>query len=400
MNRSNGILEGQPTLKLPDNSPSPMHLQPFPPSTPRRNGQVSMATFSPVNENGSFAFDRVLKTGKVHRRIKHKHVSALALLSCTFLTLTNIYQAFRASWKPGHLVLRPNLLSVYKDEEATRLKLSITLSEVTAVAPFKSPRSKREHLFAVYCSSKNYRFQAASQKDAEDWIQRIRSETRLDEEEAALLALSKKDQAESAATKRAPIEDATDLSETDAVNRPSSPELGASLSPNTQAKGYAYPPDYSANDMTSEWSDGPSTGPNLRSKRSANNLSSAAGPKDGQASLPRENSRNADLGVLRDPERVICNGYLQCLRTKGGVRQWKRYWVVLRPKSLGFYKDDQVSTTSIEKKKKKKNPFREKLTGMDRNTAPTKSSPCLKSSMQQTQIRPRTRKRPKTTVCR
>lgn len=263
--------------------------------------------------------------------------------------LANVYQAFRASWKPGHLVLRPNLLSVYKDEEATRLKLSITLSEVTAVAPFKSPRSKRDHLFAIYCASKNYRFQAASQKDAEDWIQRIRSETRLDEEEAALLALSQKDQAESTAAKGGPIEDAADLSETDPAGRPSSPELGASLSPNTQSKGYAYPPDYSANDMTSEWSDGPSTGPipNLRPKRSANNLSSAPGAKDGQASLPRENSRNADLGVLRDPERVICNGYLQCLRTKGGVRQWKRYWVVLRPKSLGFYKDDQVSTTSI-----------------------------------------------------
>lgn len=80
MNRSNCTPEGHPTLKLPDNSLSPMHLQPFPPSTPMRNGQISMATFSPVNENGSFAFDRVLKTGKVHRRIKHKHVSALAHL--------------------------------------------------------------------------------------------------------------------------------------------------------------------------------------------------------------------------------------------------------------------------------------------------------------------------------
>lgn len=80
MNRSNGTSEGHPTLKLPDNSP--MHLQPFPSSTPLRNGQISMATFSPVNENGSFAFDRVLKTGKVHRRIKHKHVSAA--LASTF----------------------------------------------------------------------------------------------------------------------------------------------------------------------------------------------------------------------------------------------------------------------------------------------------------------------------
>lgn len=91
----------------------------------------------------------------------------------------------------------------------------------------------------------------------------------------------------------------------------------------------------------SEWSDGPSTNNNLRSKRSANNLSSSV-PKERQSSLPLDSSRNADLGVLRDPERVLCNGYLQCLRIKGGVRQWKRYWVVLRPKSLGFYKNEQV----------------------------------------------------------
>ena len=146
-----------------------------------------------------------------------------------------------------------------------------------------------------------------------------------------------------------PIEETTDHSESDHVNgRPSSPELGATLSPNIHSKQYAYLPDYSANDMTSfsEWSDGPSTGTNLRSKRSKNNLSSSA-PKPRQPSLPREGSRNADLGALRDPERVLCNGYLKCLRTKGAVRQWKRYWVVLRPRTLGFYKDDQVSSSSF-----------------------------------------------------
>lgn len=31
---------------------------------------------SPVNENGSFEFDRVLKSGKVYRRTRNKHVSS------------------------------------------------------------------------------------------------------------------------------------------------------------------------------------------------------------------------------------------------------------------------------------------------------------------------------------
>lgn len=221
-----------------------------------------------------------------------------------------------------------------------------------------------------------------SQKDAEDWIQRIRSETRLDEEEAALLALSKKEPAESTEMKKGPIEETTDHSESDqAGGRPSSPELGASLSPN-QAKGFAYPPDYSANDMTSfsELSDGPSTSNNLRSKRSANNLSSSApkDPKDRQPSLLRESSRNADLGVLRDPERVLCNGYLQCLRTKGGVRQWKRYWVVLRPKSLGFYKDEQVRKVKLLPPPSNLKA-RKLIICLYRNIVLSRSSPCPKS---------------------
>ena len=44
----------------------------------------------------------------------------------------------------------------------------------------------------------------------------------------------------------------------------------------------------------------------------------------------------------KDDERVIWHGYLLCLKTKGGVKQWKKLWVVLRPKNLAFYKNDEV----------------------------------------------------------
>ncbi|KAJ6147804.1 hypothetical protein N7497_009786 [Penicillium chrysogenum] len=153
-----------PVIKVPESGPS--HFR-----GPRNSGNFD--PFSPVNENGSFEFDRVLKTGRVCRRVKHKHV-------------------FRASWKPAYLVLRPNLLSVYKDEETTRLRVSISLSEVTAVAPVKSPRSTRRHVFGVFTPSTNYRFEALSERDAEDWIDRIRAETPGDEDEQAFLALTRK----------------------------------------------------------------------------------------------------------------------------------------------------------------------------------------------------------------
>jgi len=290
---------------------------------PSRNGHANLDILSPVNENGSFEFDRVLKSGKVSRRVKHKHV-------------------FRASWKPAYLVLRPNLLSVYKDEEATRIRVSINLSDVTAVAPVKSPRSNRKHVFGVFTPSKNYRFEVLSERDAEDWIDRIRAEVPGNEDEAAFMALSKR--RECPAIQKHLIEDTTDHSDLDIAGRASSPEPGRTLSPGPSAQKRSYLQDYSGNDVTSysEFSDGPppTRSSRLRSMPSIHTLSLSA-PEDRPMDLPRDTSRQSEFGIPRDPERVVCQGYLQGLRIKGTVRQWKRLWVVLRPKSLAFYKDDQ-----------------------------------------------------------
>ncbi|KAJ5152336.1 hypothetical protein N7492_010631 [Penicillium capsulatum] len=307
-----------PTIQVPENP----YLRPAPPS---RNGQVNLDTFSPVNENGSFEFDRVVKTGRVLRRVKHKHV-------------------FRASWKSAYLVLRPNLLSVYKDEETTRLRVSISLSDVTAVAPVRSPRSHRRHVFGVFTPATNYRFEALSERDADDWIACIRHETPIDEEEAFLAQTQRRQ--EPPAIQKQFVEDTTDhdCSEFDGAGRASSPELGRTLSPGTRAKKFPYTQDYSGNEITSysELSDGPppTRSSHLRSMPSIHALSVSA-PEDKPTSLPRDTSRQSELGILRDPERVVCQGYLQGLRIKGTVRQWKRLWVVLRPKSLAFYKDEQ-----------------------------------------------------------
>lgn len=48
--------------------------------------------------------------------------------------------------------------------------------------------------------------------------------------------------------------------------------------------------------------------------------------------------------VDQDPDRVVWQGWLQILRTKGGVRQWKRHWCVLRPRNLILYKDESEYT--------------------------------------------------------
>lgn len=311
-----------PAIKLPEPGPSSFFR-------PRNNGNQD--PFSPVNENGSFEFDRVLKTGRVCRRVKHKHV-------------------FRASWKPAYLVLRPNLLSVYKDEETTRLRVSVSLSEVTAVAPVKSPRSTRRHVFGVFTPSTNYRFEAPTERDAEEWITRIRASIPNDEHERALLGLTSKQ--ETPTINKQLVDDTTDHSDFDHPGRASSPEPRHALPPRVGTQNLPYIQDYSGNELAShsELSDGPAPSRNrhLRSMPSIHSLSLSA-PEEKSSFLPsslpstilpRDTTKPADHGILRDPERVICQGYLQGLRIQGTVRQWKRLWVVLRPKSLAFYKDD------------------------------------------------------------
>src|SRR5256714_7039105 len=159
-----------PTQRLPVAGPivaPPRSFEPLQPHSSLKSGHLNLDTFSPVTKDGSFEFDRVLKSGKVHRRIKKKG-------------------AWKPSWKPAFLVLRPNLLSIYQNEDESGLRASVTLSDVTAVAPVK--KNHAEHVFGVFTPSKNYHFQGTSAQDTADWIERIRNEARvntLDEVELA-----------------------------------------------------------------------------------------------------------------------------------------------------------------------------------------------------------------------
>ena len=120
---------------------------PFASQASYKSGYRAIDVFSPVDQNGSFCFDRVIKSGKVHRRVKNKG-------------------AWKPSWKPAYLVLRPNLLSVYHNPDETDLKASITLSEVTAVSRVR--KAHTDNVFGVFSPSKNYHFQCMSDLETED----------------------------------------------------------------------------------------------------------------------------------------------------------------------------------------------------------------------------------------
>jgi hypothetical protein len=71
----------QPTKPLQIPLPSSVTLPP--PSSANRFSQSHMGieTFSPVNQNGSYDFDRVLKSGYVQKRTRKTKVDVLAILS-------------------------------------------------------------------------------------------------------------------------------------------------------------------------------------------------------------------------------------------------------------------------------------------------------------------------------
>ncbi|EED23232.1 PH domain protein [Talaromyces stipitatus ATCC 10500] len=323
----------------PINVPPPSKIGPMSVAGPSqssasfRTGHLNLDTFSPVNEYGSFEFDRVLKRGKVFGKIKSRH-------------------AFKASWKPCYLVLRPNLLSVYKDEDEARLLLSITLSDVVAVAPIHSARSTREHVWGIFSPSQNYRFQSISEQDAKAWVERIRSEVHIDEEEEALVAQSKtkKMSVPTTAGYTSDGEDHaaiiaseySDVGENEPTILSSSPELMRTTSLGHRGKSLPFAQDYSGNEMTeySDLSDGP--GSSSRAKK----ISKGREPSDQPTKRPSLGREPTVSGLLGDPDRVICHGWLQCLHSKRGVRQWKKLWVVLRPVSLALYKDERVHLPS------------------------------------------------------
>jgi hypothetical protein len=57
-----------PSISMPTNSTA----------TKTRSGHLNLDTFSPVNQNGSFEFDRVLKSGYVQKRTRKTKVALLS----------------------------------------------------------------------------------------------------------------------------------------------------------------------------------------------------------------------------------------------------------------------------------------------------------------------------------
>ncbi|KAK5948308.1 hypothetical protein OHC33_010618 [Knufia fluminis] len=346
------ITPQQPQPSNPRHIAAPSQLLPV--QTAGARPLSNLGPLSPVNQNGSFAFDRVIKTGKVNRRVKKKG-------------------AWRSSWKPAYLVLRPNLLSVYKDKDENELRASIRLSDVTAVAPVK--KSHHEHVFGIFSPAKNYHFSGLSARETSDWITILRMESRTEEQDDL--------QPPHAGFAHGDNQgyETTDLSADEDLAQPGSPEAPrwtvkgqkSRVAPqaNTDPRRTSSLAPYSGNEAfttsQSDFSDGFSSSlPGSKGYLSASVPVQASPltpipdevPSTSRPAFDRGASYLSDTGTTpfptmsksapkqasipqqQDPSRVVRQGHLKLLKTVSGVKQWKSIWMVLRSQTLAVYKSN------------------------------------------------------------
>ncbi|KAM0562644.1 hypothetical protein ACHAPJ_002334 [Fusarium lateritium] len=296
-------------------------------STRPRSHSNLEAAFSPVNNDGCFDFDRVLKSGYVQKRTQKTK-----------------------KWKTVYLVLRPNTLSLYKTESEERLRHQLYLSDLTAVAELKDPKHKRENVFGLFSPSRNYHFQAPSAQDAKEWMDLIRRDARIDEEEDEMFLASPR-------AAQQPNNGINPLSING--NRPSEHERFLSSSPEPMASSAPrYVTSSGGRRRSSILESSGLSGAEFASHSDLSD-SEAFRPQDSSfdslaVQLPpgaarqglglRSASQVSVSNVEQDPDRVIWQGWLYLLRHRRGMRQWKDMWAVLRPRNLILYKDESEYT--------------------------------------------------------
>ena len=279
------------------------------------------------------------------------------------------------------MVLRPNLLSIYRDKNETKLRHQINLSDLTAVARQKDVKRKEKHIFGLFSPSRNYHLEALSDREAQEWVDAIRREARIDEHEEEMFLASPGGAHTSPyqGFERSIDSHVSPGAEDRAVGYASSSDAGEGLGvshalPKVRDKGnqsssmgrYPSYAEYSGPDRgsISDFSD--TTGPTARlsalslahtdprpstSSTQPAQMSSVYGSVPTRPSIGARNaSQMSGFGLIaedgvraknhQDEERVVYHGWVYLLKSKSGMRQWKKVWLVVRPKGMALYKNE------------------------------------------------------------
>lgn len=250
------------------------------------------------------------------------------------------------------MVLRPNTLSIYKSDKEEKLRRQIHLSDLTAVALLKDPKNKRHNVFGLFSPSRNYHFQAPTLKDAQEWVELIRQDARIEEEEEEMFLASpvvrppcsfydgrvggadvrqagtSLDQVVSSSPE--PLELPTPNVKKTHARRPS--QLDSSGLSGAELATHS---DFSDSDLQRI----PGTSFESLAVKPPPTSPGPCRPSSGAQSGSQVGGTHHD-----DPDRVIWQGWMWFLRSKGGMRQWKKSWGVLRPRNFILYKDESESS--------------------------------------------------------
>jgi hypothetical protein len=233
-------------------------------------------------------------------------------------------------------VLRADRLSCYKDQSEYKVHRQIYLADVTAIATLKD--AKRPNIFGIFSEARNFHFRADTAEETAAWVETIRNAAKVEETEEDFYLNSPL-----SPTQPPPG------SPLDARLGSSSSEAGPTL-PGSKTVGVGristQTLDYSGAELGSE--------PSLSDVARMSQLSlshidqgftSGAETTDPRISLEpnaRVQRNDSGLSLSEQLPRVIWHGYLYCLKSKGGVKQWKKYWVVVKNINIAFYKTEEV----------------------------------------------------------
>lgn len=333
-------LANRPNQRPSPNIPPTTISLPTPNVAARFMNQHSLDSYSPVNQNGSFEFDRVIKSGYLQKRTQKTKI-----------------------WKTIFLVYRPNTISIYKDDKETKLRYKIYLSDLTAVALLKDPKHRRHNVFGLFSPAKNFHFQASTKEDVQEWVDIIRRDARIEEEEEEMFLASPVVRRDSDMSPEAVMQTTTGrgriLQDRDGCMS-SSPEpvdlhLHSFRRPSYNPRRPSVTVESSGLSGT-EWasqSDFSDSDIQRYHGTSIESLAVQSPPTSVSAAglRPSVGARNASqlsgLNIDQDPDRIIWQGWLWWLRSKGAVRQWKNSWAVLRPRNLILYKDESEYTVQF-----------------------------------------------------
>ncbi len=244
-------------------------------------------------------------------------------------------------------MLRPNTLSIYKSDKEEKLRHKIILSDLTAVTLLKDPKNKRPNVFGLFSPSKNFHFQAPSLQEAQEWVELIRKDARIEEEEEEMFLASPAVRRQSfmgGSLDTDPRRAVPDLERlVSSSPEPPQPPIRVTHRPSARRPSQIESSGMSGTELAShsDFSDAEVhrvPGASIESLAVQTPPGSHTPAKPDAGAINR--SQASGLNIEPDPDRVIWQGWLWFLRSKRGVRQWKKSWAVLRPRNLILYRDE------------------------------------------------------------